>query len=155
MTEWLSLHFPLLLDLLLIIELSPPIPGNPCLFYFSNLKINKVSIFSSMMHKLNFLNSSSSRKTTCWVSPVCVYTHLRNSIYIHRLQGLLSQEGFVPFTCIKWYKHCMVSISISFMVWGEKHPKWVYCNLDNSLGTFPCSQVLFKALDCNIHFFKC
>ena len=71
-TERLSLHFPLLLDLLLIIELSPPIPGNQHLFYFSNLKMNKESIFSSTMHKVNFLNSSSSRETKCWVSPVCV-----------------------------------------------------------------------------------
>ena len=71
-TERLSLHFPLLLDLLLIIELSPPIPGNQHVFYFSNLKMNKEFIFSSMMHTVNFLNSSSSRKTKCWVSPVCV-----------------------------------------------------------------------------------
>lgn len=46
-----------------------------CLFYFSNLKISKESIFSGLLHKTNFLNPSSSKKWSRWMSPILsVYT---------------------------------------------------------------------------------
>lgn len=141
--------FFLLLGLLLITGLPPPTPGSQRVFYFCNLKMNKESVFSSLMHKMNFLNSSSSRKRSCWVSPVCVsvYTRLRNSVCTHRCRAPSLRKPLLLLRVSSDTEVAMVSISVLLVVLGKKHPKWAYCNLENSLGTF-------KALDQNIHFFK-
>ena len=66
---------------------------------------------------------------------VSVYTRLRNSIYTHRCRAPSLRKPLLLLRVSSDIEVAMVSISVLLIVLGEKHPKWAYCNLENSLGT--------------------
>lgn len=118
-----------------------------CLFYFSNLKMSKEFIFSCPMPTMNFLNSSSERKRSCRLRTIVrLCTSYQQHAHTQVRCPFFSQEHYAPRMCVKGckgrdgYHLCFIDSAE-----GEKHPKWAYCNLEESLSTF-------KALDHKAHF---